>query len=127
MPDRLQQEIEELLAQLDTLPPRRSRWSRFRDWLGRGFSGIGGLFSRPPPAPPPPPPPPPAGHVLLVAIALIVVAYLAGGKSDLARWVIVAGVVLFIAAFILSLRRQSRPPEKLWRGQPMDLRPGRGH
>ncbi|MDO8617230.1 MAG: hypothetical protein Q7T33_16095 [Dehalococcoidia bacterium] len=118
MPDKVQQEIEELLAKLDTFPPRRSPWSRLTDWLRRGRRGIGRFFTGlalPRLS---------AGHVLLLAIAIIVTAYLAGGKSDLTRWVIAGGVVLFIAAFVLSLRRQSRPPEKLWRGQPLDLRHG---
>src|SRR5438034_2381934 len=46
--------------------------------------------------------------------------FMIGGSSDLIRWVIIVGFILFIAGFVLSLRRQSRPQEKIWRGTPMD-------
>ncbi len=116
MPDRLQQEIEELLAKLDTFPPRRPLASRlahaasspFRS-LRRAVTGV-----RLPRLS--------AGHVLLIAIAVIVVAYLGLPGGGLTRWVIALGIVAFIAAFVMSLRRQSRPPEKYWRDRPMDLR-----
>ncbi len=113
MPDRIQREVEELLARLDTLPPRRPFWTRVRDGFSRGFQMIGGLKL----------PSLSAGHVLLIAIAVIVSAWvLLPNSSDLARWVIAGGVVAFIAAFLFSLRRQSKPPEKYWRDRPLDLR-----
>jgi hypothetical protein len=122
MPDKVQQEIEELLARLDHFPPRRSLRSRIRDALVSPFRAIRRLRGIAWPSIS-------AGHVLLLAILAIVVAYLAGGESDVARWVIVGGILLFIAAFVFSLRRSGtggHPPEKLWRGQPMDLRRPRG-
>jgi hypothetical protein len=118
MPDRVQQEIEDLLARLETFPPRRPLWVRVRDgatapfraaWHGLGRVRLPSFGLTP-------------GHLLLAAIAVIVIAYVAGGSSEIARWLIVGGIIVFIAAFVLSLRRQSRPPEKLWRGQPLDLR-----
>jgi len=66
-----------------------------------------------------------AGHVLLIAIGIIVAAWvILPGGTDAVRWVIAAGVVLFIGAFIFSLRRQSRPTEKYWRDKPLDLHGG---
>jgi hypothetical protein len=115
MPDRIQEEIEELLAKLDTFPPKRPFLARVRSGIGGVFRGIGGLISSIPF------PHLSAGHVLLIAIAMIVIAFMVGGSSDIVRWVIIGGFVLFIAAFVMSLRRHSRPPEKLWRGKPMDL------
>ncbi len=112
MPDRIQREVEELLAKLDTFPPRRPLWTRVRDSFSRGFQRLGGLRL----------PNLSAGHVLLIAIAVIVGAYVIFGASDVGRWIIAGGVIAFIAAFILSLRRQSRPPEKYWRDRPLDLR-----
>jgi peptidoglycan/LPS O-acetylase OafA/YrhL len=121
MPDKLQQEIEDLLARLDTFPPRRSPIARAWDAVRGWFRGTGRTVSsvRLPRLN--------AGHVLLIAIAVIVIAYLGLPGGGLTRWIIAGAVVAFIAAFILSLRRQSQPPEKLWRGKPMDLRgPGVG-
>jgi hypothetical protein len=114
--DRIQQEVDELLAKLEKFPPKRPLGRRIGDALsapfraiGRGLSGI-----RLPRVT--------AGHILLAAVIIIVVAYVAGGTSDIWRWVIVAGILLFIAAFVMSLRRQSRPPaEKYWRDRPLDL------
>ncbi len=115
MSDRLHREIEDLLSKLDTLPPPRRRfWARARDSVWRTLRRFSDRIRLPSPS---------AGHVLLFAIALIVIAYVAlPGGSDVTRWLIAAGIVLFIAAFIFSLRRQSRPPEKYWRDKPIDLR-----
>ena len=114
--DRIQKEVDELLANIERFPPRR-RLSRrigavvsapFRA-LRRGLSGL----SLPRIS---------AGHVLLAAIIIIVIAYVAGGSGDIWRWIIVGGIALFIAAFVMSLRRQSRPPtERYWRDRPIDL------
>jgi len=112
MPDRIQREVEELLARLDTFPPRRPFWARVRDSFSRGFQRLGGLRF----------PGLSAGHLLLIAIAVIVSAWLIlPNDSGFARWIIAGGVVAFIGAFIFSLRRQSRPPEKYWRDRPLDL------
>jgi hypothetical protein len=114
MPDRIQQEIEELLARLDTFPPKRSIWARVRGNIGGFFRDIGHAFSSIPF------PRLSAGHVLLIAIAVIVIFSFADFGS-LTRWVIIGAIVAFIGAFVMSLRRHSRPEEKLWRGKPMDL------
>ena len=115
MPDRIQQEIEELLARLDTFPPKRPLSARIKYGISGFFRSIGNAVSSIPI------PHLTAGHLLLIAIAMIVVAFMIGGGSDVVRWVIIGGFVLFIVAFVMSLRRHSRPEEKLWRGKPMDL------
>jgi hypothetical protein len=125
MPDRIQQEIEELLAKLETFPPKKSFPARVRDGISGFLRGIGDALSSIPW------PRLSAGHLLLVAIAAIVIFYLLEpGGADVTRWVIAGAFVLFIAAFVMSLRRNSpggRPTEKLWRGKPMDLHgPGVG-
>jgi len=123
MPDRIQREVEELLARLDTLPPpRRPFWKRVRTSFDQSFERTFGGLRLPRLS---------AGHVLLIAIAVIVAAYvLLPGGSSLTRWIVAGGVVAFIAAFILSLRRSGaggHPPEKYWRDKPIDLRrPGPG-
>jgi hypothetical protein len=119
MSDKLQKEIEDLLASLDTFPPPKPRWKKARDAVLGFLAGIGHAITsiRFPSLNP--------GHLLLAAIIIIVGAWLLGGTTDLARWIIVAGVGLFILAFILSLRRHSpnRPPggQKYWRDRPMDF------
>lgn len=114
--DRIQQEVDELLAKIEKFPPRRPLGRRISDGalapfraLSRGLSGL-----RLPRIS--------AGHVLLAAIIVIVIAYVAGGSGDIWRWVIVGGIALFIAAFVMSLRRHSKPPtERYWRDRPIDL------
>jgi hypothetical protein len=121
MPDRIQQEIEELLAKLDTFPPKRSLWARARGGITSFFRDIGHTVSSIPF------PRLSAGHVLLIAIAVIVIFSLADFGGSVTRWVIAGAIVAFIGAFVMSLRRHSRPQEKLWRGKPMDLNsPGVG-
>lgn len=120
MPTKLERDIEEVLAKIDRFPPRRSLRSRIRRRLGGAFGGPGrAIASLPRPRVS-------VGQVLLLGIALIVIAYVFGdslGGASLVRLFIIAGIVLFIGAFIFSLRRQSayRTPEKRWRGQPIDL------
>jgi hypothetical protein len=114
--DRIQQEVDELLAKLEKFPPKRPLSRRLSDAIASPFRAVGRGMSglRLPRIS--------AGHVLLAAVIIIVVAWLAGGSSDIWRWVIVGGVLLFIAAFIMSLRRHSRPPsQRYWRDRPLDL------
>lgn len=125
MPDRIQQEIEELLAKLETFPPKRPFMTRMRDRIRGFFREVSVTVSSIPF------PRLSAGHLLLIAIGVIVFFWIAQpGGDGLVRWVIAGAFVLFIVAFVMSLRRNSpggRAPEKLWRGKPMDLRgPGMG-
>ena len=125
MPDRIQQEIEELLAKLETFPPKRPLRTRVSNGIRGFFRSVGNAVSSLPI------PRLSAGHLLLIAIGVIVLFYVAEpGGADVTRWVIAGAIVLFIVAFVMSLRRNApggRAPEKLWRGQPMDLHgPGVG-
>ena len=120
MSSKLERDIEEVLAQIDQFPPKRSRWSRLRRRVANAFGGAGEAISSIPR------PRISVGQILLMAIAVIVIAYIFGdsiGSPSLVRILIIGGILAFIAAFILSLRRQSssRMPEKRWRGQPLNL------
>ena len=115
MPDRLQREVEDLLAKLDKFPPRKPLWKRIRESVAGSFRNVGGALRLPSLS---------AGHVLLLGIALIVGTWVLMPGADIARWLVAGGIVLFIGAFIFSLRRQSRPPERYWRDKPMDLHGG---
>lgn len=116
MPNRIEREVEELLQSLDANPPKRPLSSRLGDVVSAPFRavsrGLHGIAL----------PHVTAGHVLLAAIVIIIVAWVVGGAEDAWRWVIAGGIVMFIGAFLWSLRRQSRPPEKYWRDKPLELR-----
>ncbi len=117
MSSKLERDIEEVLAQIEQFPPKRPLRSRIRRRIADVFGGIGqALASIPRPRIS-------VGQVLLIAIAVIVIAYFGFRSSSIGNILIFGGILAFIGAFIFSLRRQSssRQPEKLWRGQPMDL------
>lgn len=124
MPSKLERDIDEVLAKVERFPPRRPLWRRIRRRIGEALGGIGRALAGLPR------PRLSVGQILLLGIAVVVIAYVFGdsiGSRSIVRLLIIGGIVLFIGAFILSLRRQpsSRLPEKRWRGQPMDLdRPG---
>ena len=124
MSSKLERDIEEILDHIEQFPPKRSLWTRIRRRLADAIGGAGQALTNIPR------PRISVGQVLLLGIAVIVIAYVFGdsiGSPSLVRMLIVAGIALFIGAFIFSLRRQSasRLPEKRWRGQPMELnRPG---
>jgi hypothetical protein len=116
MSNRIQREVEELLDKLEKFPPKRPLPARVADALAAPFRAVGrsyrGLAV----------PRVTAGHVLLAGLAIIVVAYVAGGTGSFWRWIIAGGIVLFVGAFLFSLRRQSSgPQEKYWRDKPLDL------
>ncbi len=117
MSSKLERDIEEVLAQIDRFPPKRSLWSRLRRRFANAFRGVGEAISSIPK------PRISIGQVLLIAIAVIVIAYFGFRGSGIGNILIFGGILAFIGAFIFSLRRQSasRLPEKRWRGQPMDL------
>jgi LPXTG-motif cell wall-anchored protein len=121
MSNRIQREVEELLDKLEKFPPKRPLPARIADALAAPFRAAGrayrGLAL----------PRVTAGHVLLAGLAIIVVAYVVGGTGSGWRWVIAVGIVLFVGAFLFSLRRQSSgPQEKYWRDKPLDLHGKRG-
>jgi hypothetical protein len=125
MSNKLERDIEEILAKIDRFPPKRSLRSRLRGRLTGALEGVGRALATVPR------PRVSVGQVLLLGIALIVIAYVFGdslGGASIVRGVVIAAIILFIGAFIFSLRRQSasRIPEKRWRGQTMDLDEARG-
>ncbi|HEY8767206.1 MAG TPA: hypothetical protein VIP09_08100 [Dehalococcoidia bacterium] len=119
MSNRIQREVEELLDKLEKFPPKRPLSARIADALAAPFRAAGrayrGLAL----------PRVTAGHVLLVGLAIIVVASVVRGTGSV--WIIAGGIVLFVGAFLFSLRRQSSgPQEKYWRDKPLDLHRQRG-
>lgn len=119
MSKRLQQEIEELLEKIERFPPKRPLWKRALRSVQRGIGNVVRAVTTIPL------PRVSLGHVALGAIVVVVVAWIAFPFTDVTRWVIIGGILLFVAAFVMSLRRQSRPPtQKYWRDRPIDLSGG---
>lgn len=117
MPDRIQEEIEDLLSRLDTFPPPKPWHQRLRETISRTigqiFAPLGRFRFNP-------------GYVVLGAIFVAVAAYfMYDSLGGFAGLIIIGAVVAFIVAFVMSLRRNTRPPTKYWRDRPMDLnKPG---
>ena len=116
MSDNIEREIEEILSQLDEFVPEESVARRVRrrssDWAANLNRAITSRLARVS-----------LGRIMLVALGLVLVALLFGRVNPLlARWVIIAGLVLFFTSFILSLRLgQGRSAQRRWRGQVVDL------
>ncbi|MGQ9572438.1 MAG: hypothetical protein ACUVV3_04535 [Dehalococcoidia bacterium] len=120
MSDRLQREIEEILGKYKKFPLREPIWRRIRRRLSHWLSNASQWCTSHLPGIT-------LGRVMLVGLAMIIVAYFIGfGSESITRSVIVAGLILFAAAFIFSLRRRSPNVEKRWRGQPLDIDEPRG-
>ena len=121
MSDRLQQEIEEILGKYKKFPLREPLWRRLRRRLSRWLSSLSQWWASHLPRIT-------VGRIMLVGIAMIIVAYFFNfGGDSIARSIIVAGLIIFVAAFALSLRRRPPSVEKRWRGQTLDLdEPGVG-
>lgn len=125
MADRIEKEIEELLAKLDTFPPPKPWHVRLRESISNAIGSVFDAIGRIPlPRINP-------GHMVLIAIAVIVMAYfLYDDLGNVARWIILGAIVAFIAAFIISLRRNSSRISggggaKYWRDRPIDMsKPG---
>ena len=116
MSDNIEREIEELLSQLDEFVPEEGMGRRVRrrssDWAANLNQAITSRLARVS-----------LGRIMLVALGLVLVSLLFGRVNPLlARWVIMAGLILFFTSFILSLRlSQGRSAQRRWRGQVVDL------
>ena len=119
--DRIQREIEDILSRLDDLPedrivPFRRRPFNATATLGRLLEPLARISVR---------------QVMLAALILIFVGFVGARVNPvLGRWVLIAGVILFLTSFALSfLHRGPGAPatDRRWRGRPLDLRePGPG-
>jgi len=112
---RIEREVEELLDRLEKFPTKRPLSRRIGEAVASPFRALGRSWRRLSL------PRINAGHVLLASMVLIVIAYVAGGADGIWRWIIAASILMFIGAFVMSLRRNSRTTTKYWRDRPMDL------
>jgi hypothetical protein len=120
MSDRMQQEIEEILGKYKRFPLREPFWRRIRRRLSRWLRSVGRWSASHLPRIT-------VGRVMLVGVVMIIAAWFGVGGKSTTQMVLAAGLILFVAAFIFSLRRRPRYVEKRWRGQTVQIdEPGVG-
>ena len=115
--DKIQREIEEILNRLDEFVPEERPPSRLRRRSSQMAGALGRALLRPVARIS-------LRQVMLTSLALIVLAFFAMRIHPLfARYVIIAGVILFLTSFALSFVTRGAPPtvEKHWRGRPIEL------
>ena len=112
MPERYQQEIEEILRQSGELTGKPKRQPSFLKLVWRHFlQSLGGkTWSISP------------GRVMLAAVSLLLTALLissaAPGFVAPLAW---AGLLLFIVGYAMFFIKPQKPLEKRWRGQKIEL------
>lgn len=116
MSDWLERELDEILRRFDQHPVRRrrrpTRWRYVVAYLGRAQNWLVARLSRIG-----------LGQLMIASFLIICTAYFFRWVNpSLMRWVIIAGLLLFLTSFIFSLRRGSTPIqyERRWRGQRID-------
>jgi hypothetical protein len=114
--DDIEREIKDILERLDHFVPEESASSRFGKrtsrWASDVYRGIASRLARIS-----------LSQVMLTALAMVVFAWLFRFVNPaVARWVIIAGVILLVVSFVASLRAsRAASNEKRWRGQVIDL------
>lgn len=118
MADRIEREIEEILKKIDKFPEGGSRPSKGGRAGGNpaprrsgggsnGLKWLSGISMR---------------KVMMWALVAVIVAFFLRGVPG-GYWLLIGAAIVFVTAFFLSTRSGgvSNPPEKRWRGQPLDL------
>jgi hypothetical protein len=114
MSDRLRQEIDEILSKYEKFPLREPLRRRLRRKVSELARAAGQLLAAPLRYVT-------AGRLMLLGIILILVAYLSWGGASITRSIVIASLIVFALAFMISLRRRAPRVEPRWRGRPLDL------
>jgi hypothetical protein len=118
MPTPYEREIEELLKSLGDIGPKETGWLRFkRRWTARKNALLRSLADLPRTVP--------ADQLMLTAILFVVAGYFMRlVLPSVARFVFLAGLILFVAAFFFSFNQLfgAKRNQRRWRGQPIDMR-----
>ena len=114
MSDRLRQEIDEILSKYEKFPLREPLPRRLRRKTAELTTAAGRLLAAPLRSADG------GGLGLLVGIVLLA-AYFSWGGGSITQSVVIAALIVFALAFIVSLRRRSPHIEQRWRGRTLDL------
>ena len=114
MSDRLRQEIDEILSKYEKFPIREPLPRRLRRKASELTAAAGRLLATPLHYVT-------AGRLMLLGVILILAAYFSFGGASMTRAVIIAGLIVFALAFMVSLRRRTPHVEPRWRGRSLDL------
>ncbi|HWQ28713.1 MAG TPA: hypothetical protein VNN12_06790 [Dehalococcoidia bacterium] len=111
MPSRVEREIDEILRRLETSLPREPGFRRLRRAAGRAFGAsrraLAGAFRRLT-----------AGNAMLLAFALVIGSLVVSRLwDDAGRFMLLAGIALFVLALVASFAGRRSVPERRWRGQ----------
>jgi hypothetical protein len=113
MADRIEREIEEILKKIDNFVPERARrparkvgqpFAAAQGWIAHSLASIS------------------LRHVMMWSLILVVVTFFLRGIPG-SSWIMIASLIVFGTAFLLSRLGGTSAPRtnKRWRGQPMDL------
>ena len=115
--DDIEREIKEILDKLDDFVPEESVASRFGKRTAQRASDLQrAVVSRLARIS--------LSQVMMTALAMILLAWLFGMRINpgVARWMLVAGIILLVVSFVASLRAsRTVGDEKRWRGRVIDL------
>jgi hypothetical protein len=113
MADRIEREIEEILKKIDNFVPERARrparkvgqpFAAAQGWIAHSLARIS------------------LRQVMMWSLILVVVTFFLRGIPG-SSWIMIASLIVFGTAFLLSRLGGTAAPRtnKRWRGQPMDL------
>lgn len=114
MSDRLRQEIDEILSKYEKFPLREPLPRRLRRRIAGLTAVVGRLLAAPLRYVT-------TGRLMLLGVILILAAYFSWGGASITRSIIIAGLIVFALAFMVSLSRRYPRVEQRWRGRPVEL------
>ena len=114
MSDRMRRDIDEILSKYEKFPLREPLPRRLRRKASELTTAAGQLLAAPLRYVT-------AGRLMLLGLILVLAGYFGWGGASTTQVIIIAGLIVFALAFMVSLRRRSPHVEQRWRGQPLDL------
>ena len=114
MSDRMRRDIDEILSKFDKFPLREPLPRRLRRKASELTTAAGRLLAAPLRYVT-------AGRLMLLGLILVLVAYFGLGGGSMTQAIIIAGLIVFGLAFLVSVRRRPPHVEQRWRGRPLDV------